>query len=260
MELKSFQNISKQECTTASAAIMVSADQKWESGKTLAEKGDFGGATSLAIVSLEEQIKALLLLVDGQGFQFRKVKGMQAFFQNHSIRYIIAYYIFVMAVFGEDLFRFIYRMRDNPELMKEMVSLYQIDKEAMYKKMGRYIMRKIIQLSNEMEWFSRIDLFRQDGFYSDYDRELKTPVIINKHNYIETMERLLRVHFAANEMMRAITNPEKEFSDELEKMQLKLLQDKMYDKISDGIAMVGRNRKAPFAFMKKWFNDMRNLD
>ncbi|HJV19176.1 MAG TPA: AbiV family abortive infection protein [Sediminibacterium sp.] len=248
------------ECISASAAIMISADQKWESGRTLAEKGDFGCATSLAIVSLEEQIKALLLLVDGQGFQFRKIKGMHAFFQNHSIRYIIAYYIFVMAVFGEDFFRFIYRLRDNPDHMKEMVSLYQTDKEVMHKKMDRYMMRKIIQLSNEMEWFSRIDIFRQDGFYSDYDVELKTPLIITKEQYIETMERLIRVRFAANEMMRALSNPEKEFSDELEKMQQKLVQDEMYSKIGDGIAMVSRNRKDPFAFMKEWFNDMRNLD
>lgn len=260
MNAKGFQNISAQECILVSAAILTSADKKWESGKTLAEKEDFGGATSLAIISLEEQIKALLLLVDGQGFQFRTIKGMQAFFQNHSLRYIFAYYIFVMAVFGEDLFRFIYRMRDNPDHMKEMISLYQTDKVRMERKIGRYMMRKIIKLSEELEWFSRIDLFRQDGFYSDYNGELKTPIIINKQSYIETMERLIRVRFAGNEIMRALSNPEKEFNDELEKMRQKLLQDKMYDKISEGIAKISRNRKDPFAFMKTCFKDMRNLD
>ena len=258
MKAKGFQNISQAECISVSASIMANANQKWHSGKLLAENNDFGGAISLSIVSLEEQIKALLLLADGNGFQFRKVKGMNAIFQNHGVRYIIAYYIFVMAVFGEDIFRFIYRMRDNPDHMKELITLYKTDKSIMEKKAGNYLMRKLIHLSHEMEWFSKIDLFRQDGFYSDYDGELKTPIIITQETYIETMERLIRVRFAANEIMRVLQKPDEHFLVEFNKMRKQFKQDQMYEKIGTGLQMVKQTKHDPFAFMKDWFHEFRN--
>lgn len=260
MQAKGFQNISQAECLSASASIMASADQKWQSGETLTGSGDYGGAISLSIVSLEEQIKALLLLADGNGFQFRRVKGMDAFFSNHCLRYIVAYYIFVMAVLGEDIFRFVLKLRDNPNKMKEMITLYKEDKEIMYKKAGMYLMRKIIQLSYEMEWFSQIDLFRQDGFYSDYDGTLKTPIVITQKTYVETMERLIRVRFAANEIMLVLKNPDETFTQELSKLHAQFSHDDMYTKLSSGLQMVRKTKHDPFSFMKEWFQDLRSKE
>ncbi len=257
---KGFQNISQKECFMVHYKILESAEQAWNSANTLADSGNYGGATSYAIISLEEQIKGMVLLIDSHGFRFRQVKGMDALFENHTVRYIISYYIFVMAVFGEDLLRFIYRIRDYPDQMKELAQQYKTDKNFIEKKAGWYLSRKIIQLSQELEWFSKIDLFRQDGFYSDYDDTLKTPIIITRENFIETMERLIRVRFAASEIIRVLQRPTEEFKQELKKMQEQFHQDNVYNCVASGLEMVKKKNNDPFGFIRSWFDDLRNQE
>lgn len=121
-------------------------------------------------------------------------------------------------------------------------------------------MRRFIGLSHEMEWFSQVDLFRQDGFYSDYDGELKTPLVISKQTYIETMERLIRVRFAANEIIRVLQKPDEQFVTEFKKMKQQFRQDDMYTKVSAGLQMVRQTKHDPFAFMKDWFKDFRGKE
>src|SRR5579859_8076673 len=89
-------------------------DQKWNSAIMLAKSEDYGGAVSLLIISIEELIKSIILFMDGKGFEFRNVKGINTFFRNHQIRYIIAFVMFAMNIIGEDLVKFILKIRENP--------------------------------------------------------------------------------------------------------------------------------------------------
>src|SRR4051812_38270732 len=101
MSSKTFLTIPKKECLEVYKTILKNSDNKWESGKKLADIGDFGGATSFALISVEELIKALIVFLDGKGFEFRSLKGIDTFFKNHKIRYIIAYAMFAMNLFTD---------------------------------------------------------------------------------------------------------------------------------------------------------------
>jgi len=107
MSSKTFVTISKNECLTVYRNVLEHSDQKWESGKQLAKINDFGGATSMAIISVEELVKSLIIFLDGKGFEFRSIKGISTLFDNHQIRYLLAYTMFAMGLFGDELMKFL---------------------------------------------------------------------------------------------------------------------------------------------------------
>lgn len=60
-------------------------------------------ACSFAIISTEELVKAFIVFWDGQGFNFRKIKGMSTIFRNHRIRYFILFLLYVMGLLNDEL-------------------------------------------------------------------------------------------------------------------------------------------------------------
>lgn len=105
---KTFLTISQAECLSVYPKVLANAEMKWESGKKLAETGDFGSATSQQIISIEEFIKAIILILDGNGFRFRKMPNAKVFFQDHQIRYFLAYIFIIFDVFKNEML-FFYR-------------------------------------------------------------------------------------------------------------------------------------------------------
>ena len=99
---KKFSSLSTAECTAAYKEMMVAADKEWEAGAQLAALSKHGNAVALLIISIEEYVKALLIFFDSKGFRFRNTKGVDVFFRNHQIRYIIAFVMVVMNLFGEE--------------------------------------------------------------------------------------------------------------------------------------------------------------
>lgn len=253
-----FQNISQKECRKAHFDILENADQKWASAKTLADLNDFGSAASMAIIAIEEQVKALLLIADANGFRFRQVKGMVALFENHQLRYMVAYYMFVMAVIGGDLIGFLHEMRDDKEKMKKLIADYQTDKEAVQGKALRYIFHKYLVLKKEIDWFAKVDFFRQQGFYSDFDGQLQTPLHIDKAGFEAAMKRFTRVYIATNYFIALLQHPDEFMIGELKKMKESFKKDDMYSRIAKGIENLKAFDRDPFAYLKFWIATMED--
>jgi AbiV family abortive infection protein len=67
-----------------------------------AERGEHGSSVFMAITSVEELVKALIILMDGRGFALRNVVGIGVIFRNHQIRYLLSYAMFVINVASDE--------------------------------------------------------------------------------------------------------------------------------------------------------------
>lgn len=257
---KGFQNISRKECIAASKSISASAKQKWASAEALVGIKDYGGATSLSIISIEEQFKALVLAADSTGFRFRQLKGMDKFFENHGLRYILAYYIFIISVFNEDLLLLISRIKNTSNEVAEIISLYQTDKLGFGEKAKDFILKKLLIFTTELEWFSRIDLFRQDGFYSNFNDQLNTPITLTEGDYFETMKRLVGVRFVTNQIIDIFFSTDEFYKDELKKMRKEFNTNIFYSGIEKGITNVSLSNGDPFRFIKDIIADFNDTE
>jgi len=96
--------LSQKECLTASNYLLENAESLYNDAQLLAKNKSYGRAISMLIHSTEETMKAFILFIDGNGFQFRKsTNGINNLFVNHSLRYGLAMVLSVLHIFSEDL-------------------------------------------------------------------------------------------------------------------------------------------------------------
>lgn len=260
MSSKTFLTISKKECLIVYKDILANSNKKWESGKHLSLIGDFSSATSMAIISIEEMVKALVVYLDGNGFEFRKVKGMDKVFNHHQIRYLIAYIMFVISLFGEDLIRFIETVRENPsEITKISEALKQNKDEFFEKNLKVYFLRKLVLLEREFSWFSQVDVFRQDGFYSNYEEHLTNPITISKYDYKQVFQRLEKVRKVGAEIITAFEIKDESVIENLKKVKIEFKQMKFYSHIEKSLAIIRQSRENPFDIVKSNFVSFENI-
>ncbi|WP_166962133.1 AbiV family abortive infection protein [Yeosuana marina] len=229
---KSFMNLSKEECLVVSKETFRNAKNKHSDALILAKNNSYGMATSTLMLSLEENMKAVILFLDGNGFEFRKrVKGIKYLFVNHKLRYPLGLILSGFNIFGKDLIGFIVRIASTPSLIKD----FSINEKEWEGLALNYISEKINQLSEEIIWFSNADYLRQDGMYVDYDNVLKTPLSIDKEDFnniltrvsgiSEFIDKFLSIFGQSNESTDA------ELKTQVKKLQKQLISEKGYDKI-----------------------------
>ncbi len=252
MSEKTFSTISKKECATVYKEILINSNKKWNAAEKLAEIGDFGGAISLSIISIEELIKSLLIYLDGKGFEFRNVAGMDVFFKNHQIRYIIAYIMLVVSLFGEDIIKHLLDFRENSA--KYLTIKEEVTKpDFIEAKMKYYILRKFVQMKRELEWFSKVDKLRQNGFYSGYDNKLFSPVDLGAEDYKEVVKRLAKVRFVGNEFIKSIEMGGEHIQKIVSDSRRDFKRNKHYAKIEKALKNITKQRESPFDLFKKIF-------
>lgn len=137
---KTFSTLSRQECKTAYQAILHNSGELWESGLLLAKSKRYGHATPFLINSVEELVKSLILFFDSEGFQLRQTKGVDTFFRNHQIRYVIAYAMFCMNIFGDELMKFIQKVREKPQEMMRLHEEMKADENYVEHKLKFYLL------------------------------------------------------------------------------------------------------------------------
>jgi AbiV family abortive infection protein len=112
---------SEDECYTLYKKVIENSNKKWESAELLAKHSDYGGAISTHITSMEEMIKALILLFDAKGFDLRKVEGMDIILRHsHKLRHFIGFTMFALNLFIEEMMSFIIKVKENPGLVKDL--------------------------------------------------------------------------------------------------------------------------------------------
>lgn len=177
MTPKNFLTISTEECQVQFRYILANSDRKFRSAETLAKDEDYGSAIALLIISNEELIKALILFLDGQGFEFRGVKGMRSLFQNHRLRYLLAMIFSIIISFAEDLRDLALNLEKNKKTIQDILN----NQEQAGRSLQAYFLKKAIRVQREIEFFSKVDNTRQIGLYSDRPEGLQ----LSKSDYLQ---------------------------------------------------------------------------
>lgn len=246
MDSKSFVTISREECGIVYKQIIDNSNKKWSSAKILAENGDFGGAASFCIISIEELIKALIIFLDSKGFEFRRIKGSNSLFEQHRIRFVLTYLMFGISIFGEELMRFVSKVHENPQEIKKLNDLMKFDKEKFDKLINSYLLRKFVLMKQELKWFSEIELFRQKGFYCDFSDELETPLSISQTDYEGLFRRLKSVKKVIHKMVIMFNSNEVEVVQKIEQIRIGIKKDKGYESLKQMLGKVKGREANPF--------------
>lgn len=189
--MKTFLSISKNECIVIYREVNDNANSKWHSANILAQNKDYGTAIALHIISIEESLKALLLLLDGVGFNFRAVKGIKKLFTNHELRHIMALLIFLIRAISQIFIKVVTRLLENDEILKKLSEKYSDNNfDDLFKDNKYSILRTVVTMRKDLRFFSQIERIRQNGFYSDYNDKLLSPLTINEDEYQSAIPRL----------------------------------------------------------------------
>lgn len=219
---KSLANISRKECLGLFPRIYQNAENQWKSASYLAKKGDLATSNFLMITSLEEYLKALILSLDGNGFRFRSIRGIDDMFKNHSSRYPVIY-----------LFHFMVSSLRMPYLLKNRKGT--VDK-------GILLFAKFFEVQRNLEWYSNLDKLRESCLYSNLDnRQINLPNELSEQEYNVTFKNLKKVRYGFRSILIPL-NPncarygeeKREFIKTLKTMTEDLgLYDSLYEQLRD---------------------------
>jgi AbiV family abortive infection protein len=253
MANKTFITMSKKDCLVYYKEVLQTSESNWKSSLLLAEAGQFGNAMSMAIISSEELVKALIILFDGKGFEFRRVRGMDALFANHQIRYVIQYAMLAINIFMEDFKTYFLKFSEDPVKGMAFFNGLQAKDINMVSQVEKYGLEIFQRLATEFQWFSMVDIYRQQGFYSDYEDQLKTPIKIDADTYQQAFSRLEKVRAVGLELIASLESSEKLYVDHFTNMRRGMKQKKTYVQIGDSLAVLRKTRDNPFVVIRKYF-------
>jgi len=257
MSNKTFLSLNKSESLGAYVKILENSNDQWESAASLAMRGKYGNAITIAIVSIEEMVKALIVQLNGRGFQFGKVKGMNRFFRSHQIRHVIGYAMFIVNVFSEEVIFFLQKFRENPNEGLDFINAVTSNNEKAHQELSEYGMGLFESMAKEFEWFSMMETFRQDGLYVDYKDHLKTPIEITENQYREINSRLEKVRRVGLGLVEALNSNDELFVAHFDSLRKQFIKDKYYDKIESGLSQLAASRD-PFQALRLLFIDSKS--
>lgn len=252
MPSNNFLLLPKSECIIAYKKILANSDSQWTLAKELSGSHRFGPGIAMAILSTEELIKAILVLMDGKGFSFRNVKGIDIMFRNHQIRYLIAYMMFAANFFGEELMKLIINVKEGRVNPLELMNKIQTNDPRFSRQLLHYGILQFRKLRTDFEWFSKIDVSRQDAFYSGFDGAIKSPIEISSDEYEDFIFRLGKVRMVGLQFIEAVESPEAIFQDHLRQMRRDFTKNKYYKKMGVAITMLNESKGDPFAFFSNF--------
>ena len=250
---KSFMNLSKKEFIEVAIETFRNAENKHNDALILAKNSSYGMAISALILSLEENMKAVILFLDGNGFELTKrVKGVKNLFVNHKLRYPLGFVLSGFNIFGNDLIIFISKIVLNPSMVKD----FNINEKEWESLALNYILEKINQLDEEIIWFSNAEYLRQDGMYVDYDNIMKTPLSVDREDFNDVLVRVSRIREFINKFLPIFDQSYEgddaaEFKIEVKKLQKKLVSEKGYDKIGEIVSKINERGNNPFIEISK---------
>lgn len=231
----SFFNVPRNKLLNYYPEIVANSSAQFRAANQLASAGDYGMAMSHLLISTEEMIKALVVVMDAQGFDFRKVKGMDIFFKNHEIRFFISFITFIFTLFADDGKKIFQEMKNNPAKTKELATLLE-DKAIIFKKLQIYFIKKLIIIKQELHWFSQAEAFRQNGFYVDSKGNLVSPLQYTDKDYNETRLRIEKINTAIQATIDALLTEDETLKAEIENTKATFHNEKFYTLIENELA------------------------
>lgn len=240
---KNYMTLNAKECLIAFKYLQDNADSLFNDATTLAESRSYGHATSLLIHSTEEYMKAFILFLDGNGFQFRnRVPGISNIFVNHKLRYGLALIITLLAILIDDFKVLLPHIKKTYNLTFDL----KRDKEQIQNEMVSYMNKRLQSAVQEVQWFSEAEFLRQDGLYVDYVNNIKTPLDITKTNFEETLLRINRLRSFIIDYISGFDSEDKIIIQGIENLKVQFSVEKWYEKIGGLIELFKDNKKNPF--------------
>lgn len=257
---KNFFSLHPSECLRVYQEIVNNSNKKWEMGLDIAASTeDYGMATSLLLISIEESIKALIVLLDGHGFKFRQVPGMKAFFKNHEIRYVAAFGMFFVSVLGEDVLKHLRRLMNGEIDVETLREQLKANDPKLENKMKLWVFRKFLILRKEFALFSLFDKIRQDGFYCDYDNGIKSPLNIKYNDFKKIYTRLKKVRYMTRSMIIQLS-PHKMKTETNQKWLTQSFQhldnEQAYELLAKAFQIIKKSKKKPFDLLRHTLTDL----
>jgi len=255
---KNFMNLNAAECLAASKLLHDNADSLYNSAISLANNSAWGHATSLLIHSTEESMKAFILFLDGNGFQFRKsVDGISNLFVNHKLRYGLAMLLSILHIFSEDLKQLVPKIANLTKLTFD----FDKDKEQLGDVFLKYIQTRIKTVILEVSWFSKAEFLRQDGFYVDYIDELKTPLQIKETDFKAVLLRIDGLRCFLHDYIKSFDTNDVRILDGIENLKGQFISENWYEKIGKVIELFKDKKKNPLSDLSIILGDFsKSLD
>jgi AbiV family abortive infection protein len=243
---KNFMNISQKECLQLYPEIIKVSDKHWKKAKRDSQSKDYGSATLYLISSTEELIKAMVIFLDGKGFELRKIKGVNYFFNNHNIRFVVSFYIFALNLIMEDMISFIIKVRENPNALRE----YLKNKEESQAAFIAYALETMKKLAHEVDLFSNLKIIREGTLYSNMNGEFSSPISESEENYKMVYEKLTKVRWGIKQLMESFNTENLEEAEAVSNIKKMLKADKMDILLSPALNKLAKSKSDVFVNMK----------
>lgn len=241
------------ECQKLYKEIIKNSDRRWKSAKVLSDDKDYGGAIRDLITSIEEMIKAIIMLADANGFEFRKIKDMDSIIRrNHTIRHLIGYGMLVLNIFVDDLKNIVVKFRQNPSYYIELKE-NKFNIESFVKK---YILQKVLIIQKEFFWFSKVELIRQQGTHVDLEEDIVSPLDLTDTDYQEVYSRMYNVRYIGKEIIKTLNSDDGEVQNGLSKLRKKFIIQGLYEKIESALETTSKGKKNPFGLIERKVRDL----
>lgn len=169
--MRNFLNVSAQESKGFHAPIYFNARKLKNEALLLAENKAYSTATSLTVLSTEELIKAILVLLHSEKYKVYRLKEAHKFFKDHAIRHHLAQLIET----GVGLLEA--KEKWNCSKLNKMSSNTSFIESILHALFSSYNACKPI--SNSKERIKKLQEFndlKNQGFYVDYSDGLKVPI------------------------------------------------------------------------------------
>ena len=217
----------------------------------LHENDENGYAISHLIIGCEELIKALILHLDSVGFRFRQVKGFQSIFENHELRYFLSFILFSMSVFLDDINRVVWDLKEgnqNNRFIDGIINELGENKGALQEKITEILIKKLEFLLSEISWFSEFDLFRQKGFYVDFNNVVVSPLNASADEYNVVKIRVDKIRKTLVEIINGLNQETVKNKVSLDKIFETFKNEKIYTHLENFIARSKKENSGPLNY------------
>lgn len=198
----------------------------------IAEKRkSYSAATSLLVLSTEESVKSILVLLHSENCNVYKIKDAKKFFSDHIIRHQIAMFIEMGLGIFESWFK--YDNRKPTKLLK--TNIKWVDNLVNgFIDIGN-VLDPILNTKPNIEYLQEFNTIKNKGFYVDYKDSLIDP---NKEVTITDYEIALKIAnkiYKFNKLLRILFH--EKIENHMEKGTIKKLKDNINYFIDYGMKM-----------------------
>ncbi len=233
--MKNFMTLSKAECLEVSEQLQENAKGKYKDALLLADNGSYGSAIFNMILSMEEQMKAIIIFFDGNGFRFRqKVKGIKKLFTDHQLRYLLGFFLSVIDLVAPDLERKLDEFRTNPE---KFLSVNPKD-PAFQEMMRLWVVDKIKALAAKAEWFSSIKNIREEGIYVDVKGSFSSPMDKSKEEFEQVKKQVDGLRKIIDSLIVGELLPEDPLWGSIQGIKKQFIEEGWYEKLSKEVKKI----------------------